>query len=830
MATTIGNELDQVAHATGLPVVRVEPTIRLLEEGNTVPFIARYRKDQTGGLDDDQVRLIQRHAVRLKALMERKQTILKAIQSQGKLTDALAERVNGSRSWRSLEDLYLPYKPKKRTLAEVARRRGLEPLAEEILTAQVLGGDLDQRLTDFVTADNGLPLNADVLLGVGHLLAEGFIERADLRSQLRKIYRDTAELTCRFVANRPPRSPADDSGLPVAHGAQPGSEPASSEATPGPKSSGAADADGECANLSAATSPNDATEQTQHAAVAGEQDNLPATPDDSDPARGQPLSAKIEGQSADELARDRPPNADQTDQDQPHKPVDSTAASDVTEQRSATAEKPVPIASPKTKRLTKKEQKRRKLEAAYKDYDGSRQRITKMPPYRVLAINRGERAKVLSVKLAGDTERMLDAAESLVLPAEHPYRDFLKNCLRDAIARLLVPSLERELRREITEMAEEHAVQVFARNLRKLLLQPPVRDSRVLAIAPGFKSGCAVAALDEFGEVLARDKIFLVGKKEQRDQGRQKVAKLIHEHRLSIVAIGNGTACREVEQLVADVIGAELKDSATTFVVVNEAGASVYSTSQVGREELPDYDPVLRGAISIGRRLLDPLSELVKINPANIGVGLYQHDVKAKHLRESLDAVVESCVNYVGVDVNTASPSLLRYVSGLNQLTARRLYEYRREHGPFRNRQEFKRVTNLGDATFVQSAGFLRITDGGEPLDATWVHPESYELAGRVMGHLDSSVAELGGALRTSATTDGAATEASTQPKAMESDSVTEPTQDAIADSDAPAAPVSGERTQSTSPVAESHTQPTQDAIADSDAPAAPVSGERTQS
>ena len=414
----------------------------------------------------------------------------------------------------------------------------------------------------------------------------------------------------------------------------------------------------------------------------------------------------------------------------------------------AVARKVTAAGKAKARRLTNKEQKRRKLEAAYRDYDGASQRITKIPPYRVLAINRGERAKVLSVKLMVKTDQMLGAAESLVIAAEHPYGDFLRNCLRDAVAKSLLPSLERELRREITEQAEEHAVAVFARNLRKLLLQPPVRNSRVLAIAPGFKSGCTIAALDEFGEVLAHAKIFVVGKKGAKEKGRKQLVRFVQEYRLSVVAIGNGTACREVEQLVADVIGSELKETETAFVVVNEAGASVYSTSQVGREELPDVDPLVRGAISIGRRLLDPLSELVKINPANIGVGLYQHDVKAKHLRESLDAVVEACVNYVGVDVNTASPSLLRYVSGLNQLTARRLYEYRREHGPFRNRQEFKRVTNFGEATFVQAAGFLRISDGDEPLDATWVHPESYALAGRLMQQLDSSVAEFAGALR----------------------------------------------------------------------------------
>ena len=769
METTIGIEMDQVARDTGLPVAQVEPTIRLLEEGNTVPFIARYRKDQTGGLDDEQVRLIQRHSVRLKALVERKQTILKAIQSQGRLTDELAQRINSSRSWRGLEDLYLPFKPKKQTLAEVARRRGLEPLATEMLSGQVLGGDLEKRLADFVSEDNELPSNADVLLGVGHLLAENFIERADLRSALRKILRNTGELTCRCLIEPDQTvSPAVSSTESATR--EPGADAESKQiATAAPNTDSTADSKAVAPVTGAGPLENE-TDQDSGEPVSEE---LPSSETPTSAPQSSTEQTAEGGVAESEEVSLAPPPMRKPDNSAESVPVGSTgnaeadslvdggsetlpAASDEVKSLAAepsqvkpsVAKKVTAVGKSKARRLTNKEQKRRKLEAAYRDYDGASQRIVKIPPYRVLAINRGERAKVLSVKLVAKTEQMLDAAESLVIAAEHPYGDFLRNCLRDAVTKSLLPSLERELRREITEQAEEHAVAVFARNLRKLLLQPPVRNSRVLAIAPGFKSGCTIAALDEFGEVLAHAKIFVVGKKGAKDKGRKQLVRFVQEYQLSVVAIGNGTACREVEQLVADVIGVELKDTETAFVVVNEAGASVYSTSQVGREELPELDPLIRGAISIGRRLLDPLSELVKINPANIGVGLYQHDVKAKHLRESLDAVVEACVNYVGVDVNTASPSLLRYVSGLNQLTARRLYEYRREHGPFRNRQEFKRVTNFGEATFVQAAGFLRISDGDEPLDATWVHPESYELAGRVMQQLDSSVAEFAGALR----------------------------------------------------------------------------------
>jgi uncharacterized protein len=332
----------------------------------------------------------------------------------------------------------------------------------------------------------------------------------------------------------------------------------------------------------------------------------------------------------------------------------------------------------------------------------------------------------------------------MLVPPTHPHADYLRGCARDALTRLILPGLERETRRELTERAELHAVDVFAKNLRNLLLQPPVRDRRVLALDPGYKSGCKYTALDQFGNLLEHGVIFLIGRNNSREQSKQKLVEVIKKYELTVVAIGNGTACREVEKFVAgDVIGPELIEQGVAYVIVNEAGASVYSTSRLGREEFPDYDATLRGAISIGRRLQDPLSELVKIDPASIGVGLYQHDVKAKHLSVSLDEVVESCVNYVGVDVNIASPALLSYVSGLNQLTARRLYEYRRENGPFRNREQLRAVPGLGDATFVQAAGFLKIPTGDNPLDFTWIHPESYEVAGRLLERLGCTPSDL---------------------------------------------------------------------------------------
>ncbi|MFV1964043.1 MAG: Tex-like N-terminal domain-containing protein [Pirellulaceae bacterium] len=608
MPSLQSTDLDLIAQNLRMPPEQVQRTLTLLDEGNTVAFVARFRKDQTGGLNEEQVSQVHRQVTRQRLLSERKQTILKSIESQGKLTATLESLIRAAPSTKRLEDLYLPYKPKKQTLATLARQRGLEPFAREILDSAPAARQLDTRANDFVSPGRGLNSAAEVLLGVGHLLAERFSERADLRSKLRKAFHHSGQLV--------------------------------------------------------SAGPEEPTNQ----------------------------------------ARSRSGNG-----------------------------------------ISAKDRKRQRLEKAFADYCGFRESIAKVPPHRILAINRGERAKVLRVKVEGDAEAMFAAATTLLIDEEHPHVEFLRACVRDALNRLVLPSLEREIRRELTEKAEDHAVQVFARNLRKLLLQPPVRGRRILAIDPGFRSGCKIVTLDEFGNVLENSVLHVIGGDERMTQGRTTLVDMIRRLDISVVAIGNGTACRETEKLVSETLAEELQGEGAVYVMVNEAGTSAYSTSPIACEELPDHDAEERGAISIGRRLLDPLSELVKINPANIGVGLYQHDVKARHLRESLDAVVESCVNYVGVDANTASPALLSYVSGLNQLTARRLFDHRREHGPFRNRNQFREVTGIGEATIVQAAGFLKITDGDNPLDATWIHPESYDVARRVLEHLGSNVDELAG-------------------------------------------------------------------------------------
>lgn len=584
MGSTTIIDLGLLAQRLGMSVADVEAAVHLLDEGNTVPFITRYRRDQTGGLDEVAIRRIAESITKLRQLADRKQTILRTIQGQGKLTPELALQIESSDNSKHLEDLYLPYKPRKISLAEIAKQRRLEPLAREILAADPLAKDLDKRAADFVDADGQVATAADALLGVGHIIADDFSARADVRQRLRGILYKQAHLKSQRVESE-----------------------------------------------------------------------------------GKALS---------------------------------------------------------------------KDEKHFRDYFDYSEHIQRVPPHRALAINRGERAKLLKVRIEGPVDEMQVAAEDFLVPLDHPHADLLKGCARDALVRLVLPSLEREIRREITEYCESHAVEVFAKNLRNLLLQAPVAGRRVLALDPGFKSGCKAVVIDECGNPLEYAVLHIIGQKEKREAAVKKIVEMVTAHACTVVAVGNGTAGREVESLVAELVAGELKSLDVGYVMVNEAGASVYSTSVYAREELPTHEAAVRGAISIGRRLQDPLSELVKIEPANIGVGLYQHDVKARHLHTSLDAVVESCVNYVGVDVNTASPALLRYVSGLNQTMARGFHEWRTKNGAFTSRQQFLEVPGFGEAAFVQAVGFLKITAGINPLDATWIHPESYAIASKVLERL----------------------------------------------------------------------------------------------
>jgi uncharacterized protein len=765
-STTI--DLGHLARDLGLPQDKIARTLELLDAGNTAPFITRFRKDETGGLDEEQVREIQFRVGKIRQLAERKATILKTIEAQGQLTPEIAEQIQNANTPKRLEDLYLPFKPKKQTLATIARQKGLEPLAIEIYEARPEAADMNARAATFISAENELNSVEDVLAGVGHLIAERFSENAELRGRLRRIFQRSGKLVCTKV-EPPPTPPAAatghlEGGAVAAEQHEPHVEPFSNsqavetESREGeaPVETPAEDSQGQAANESSAAgaevsddSPSTPPEQPTEpiSAVVTTQDpetHTAAVEPTAEPAAPPTGEPPIANSPADEI---QIPES----QNQPAEtPSDAQAVTDGSSAALPTGrlfEAPAPLPAPlATVTLKKKKKKKKKVvgEHAFKDYYDYTEPLSRVPPHRVLAINRGERAHAIRVKIEADVEAMLREAENFLIFQGHPHGEFISNCVRDSLTRLLIPSLEREIRREITERSEEHAVEVFIRNLRKLLLQPPTRTHRILAIDPGFKSGSKMVALDEFGNILGHGMVFVIGKdEERRKKTRTRLADMVKQHKVNVIAIGNGTGCRETEQLVADTLSEELKDHDLAYVIVNEAGASIYSTSPLGREELPQFDALQRGAISIGRRLLDPLSEMVKIHPANLGVGLYQHDIKAKHLKDSLDSVVESCVNFVGVDVNSASPALLRYVSGMNALTARRVYEHRREKGPFKNREELKAVQGFGDQTFVQAAGFLKVIGGENPLDATWIHPESYDIARRVLEKLGCDVADL---------------------------------------------------------------------------------------
>jgi uncharacterized protein len=765
-------DLHQVARSLRLAPSQVEAAASLLDAGNTVPFITRYRKDQTGGLDEEQIRALQARLTHLRLLGERKQTILRSIESQGKLTPELAEQIQGADTPRRLEDLYLPYKPNKQTLATQARQRGLELLAREILEAAPEAADLDRRAQDFVNPDNKVPTAAEALLGAGHILAEWFSERADLRHRVRNILHRSGLLATTRIEIESPAS-TEEATAPEASAA----DAATSEGA----TSDSATTESAPVESASATSEHVATESAADEHASHDAAELSESSGDAHEELSAEESADEESSSEESSADEAAAAEDHDESETADAEAAATPASEETAaisgdvpavdaaSESAASESAAPAeAGPPQKsaarqqqpadrgkrradtraeraaaREKEKKKERERLLQQFRDYFSFREPLGRVPPHRVLAINRGERVRLLRVRVEFDREACYAAADELLVPADHPHAAMLRGCAHDALDRLVLPSLEREIRRELTERAEEHAVEVFARNLRNLLLQPPVCGRRVLAIDPGLKSGCKLAAIDEFSNMLEYAVVYVIGKAAAREAAGARIVDLVTRHEVSVIAIGNGTGCRQTEELVGDLLAGPLAGRGVAYVILNEAGASVYSASPLAREEFPKYDATQRGTISIGRRLQDPLSELVKIEPASLGIGLYQHDLKAKHLRGTLDEVVESCVNFVGVDLNTASPALLRYVSGLNQLTARRVYDHRREHGPFKTREGLKQVSGVGEAAFTQAAGFLKIADSENPLDTTWIHPESYEVAQRLLEKLGFAPADV---------------------------------------------------------------------------------------
>ncbi|HOJ77929.1 MAG TPA: Tex family protein [Bacillota bacterium] len=561
----------------GVKSFQVENTVKLLDDGNTIPFIARYRKEATGELDEEQIRTIDERVKYLRNLETRKQEILNSIEEQGKLTPELSLAINQAVKLQELEDLYRPYKQKKRTRAMIAKERGLEPLADLIWEQQTITGNIDDLVLPFVNPEAGVETVTDVLAGARDIIAERVSDDPDYRKVLREYFWE----------------------------------------------------------------------------------------------QGIIASMKRESTKSD-----------------PDQELDE-----------------------------------------YRMYADYQEAINKIPPHRVLALNRGENEEALKVTLEVDHEVAIAKLNALIVTnRQSVFTSELEEAIADGYKRLLFPSLERELRTALTETAEDHAIKIFGVNLRNLILQAPVQGQRVMGIDPGYRTGCKVAVVDETGKLLETATIYPHPPQEQHNESLAILGKLIQKHEVSLIAIGNGTASRETETLVAELIHL-LGSKKTAFCIVSEAGASVYSASKLAKEEFPELDVSMRGAVSIARRIQDPLAELVKIDPKSIGVGLYQHDVNQKQLSEALSGVVESCVNYVGVDLNTASPSLLQYVAGLQPAVAKNIVAFRETNGRFNNRKQLLKVKRLGEQAFIQAAGFLKIVDGEEPLDSTWVHPESYDAA-----------------------------------------------------------------------------------------------------
>ena len=578
------NIAEKLAKEFQLPLARVEATLELIEEGNTIPFIARYRKEVTGGMSDEVLRDLDRRLLYLQGLQDRKEEVIRLIEEQGKLTEELRAEIEAAEILQRVEDLYKPYKQKKSTRASKAREKGLEPLALIFFAQELKTGSPEAVAAPFVDPEKGVETAEEAIAGALDIIAEMVSDNPEITAKVR--------------------------------------------------------------------------EKTYSAGLL------------------------------------------------------QTEAQDPEEK------------------------------TVYDMYYGKEESLSKLPNHRILAINRGEKEKKLKVKLAAPVETIMELmAKAVITNEESIFYELLIKTIDDAYKRLLAPSIERELRGTLTERAESEAIKVFAKNTEKLLMVPPIKGAWLISIDPGYRTGCKVAVLDEMGKLLAYTTVYPTEPRRDIAGTEAVLRKYIEKYPIKVIAIGNGTASRETEEMVANFLKKE--GSTIAYTIVNEAGASVYSASQLATEEYPDLDVSTRGAMSLGRRLQDPLAELVKIDPKHIGVGQYQHDMNQGMLDRALSAVVEDCVNRVGVDLNTASPSLLSYVAGINMGIARNIVAYREEKGRFSSRTELKKVGKLGEKTFKQCAGFMRISEGKNPLDSTSVHPESYAGAEALLKKLDLDKNEI---------------------------------------------------------------------------------------
>ncbi|UTR12969.1 RNA-binding transcriptional accessory protein [Evansella sp. LMS18] len=578
--------LTQVTKQIQLKENKIKQVIELAEEGNTVPFIARYRKEMTGGMDEEQIRNILESWTYATNLSKRKEEVIRSIDEQGKLTDELKGSIEKASKLQEVEDLYRPYKQKRRTKATIAKEKGLEPLAQWMF-ALPQEGSVQKEAEKYINEEKEVHTIEDAVQGAQDIISEYLSDDADIRKQIRQMT---------FTEGK--------------------------------------------------------------------------------------ISSEKKAKAEDE----------------------------------------------------------KEIFEMYYEYSEEVKRIV---PHRVLALNRGEKEGVLKVAVIPPRDRILTWMEKRVLKGRRTVaKEELLAAVEDGYKRLIEPSIEREIRNEVTEKAEEQAIHIFSENLRNLLLQPPLKDRIVLGVDPAYRTGCKLAVVDETGKVLAIDVIYPTPPRNQVKEAAAKVKQYIEQFNIEMVAVGNGTASRETEQFIADVI----KDlnNKLYYLIVNEAGASVYSASKLAKEEFPELQVEERSAVSIARRIQDPLAELVKIDPKAVGVGQYQHDVTQSRLNDSLTFVVETVVNKVGVNVNTASSSLLQYVSGLSKSVANNIVKFREEQGKYANRSQLKKVPRLGAKTYEQCIGFLRVIDGNQPLDRTGIHPESYKVTKEIMDHLDITMGELG--------------------------------------------------------------------------------------
>lgn len=571
-----------LANLLKLKTSQINAAIKLIDEGNTIPFIARYRKEATGDMKDEQLRDLNDKLIYVRNLIKRQNEIKNSIEEQGKMTPELSLAIDKVEKLQELEDIYLPYKQKKRTRAMIAKEKGLEPLAQFILKQE----DSSEKLEDIALKylNDEVTSSDEALAGASDIIAETISDSADIRAKLRQHLWQTSSLS---------------------------------------------------------------------------------------------------------ITRDKEADSDE----------------------------------------------------AFLMYEDYTEPIKHLPSHRILAINRGESKDILKVKLISDIDKDIAIITKFILKQNSPYKEFLTNAIIDAYKRLIFPALEREIRNQLTETAQTQAIHVFASNLKQLLLQAPLAGYTVMGLDPGYRTGCKMAIVDATGQVLDHGVLYITMSDDAKAKSAQKLLDYIQKYQVNLISIGNGTASYETEEFVANLINEHKLP--VHYLITNEAGASVYSASKLAVEELPEYDVTIRGAISIARRIQDPLAELVKIEPKAIGVGQYQHDVNQKELANTLDAVIEAAVNHVGVELNTASAALLKHIAGINATVAKNIIKYRDEHGIFTSRKELLKVSRLGPTAYTQCAGFLRINGATCPLDNTPVHPESYPLAEQILAELGFSLEDL---------------------------------------------------------------------------------------